>query len=329
MCIFHCLLLLFKFGDFLHHYREIPRPTRAASITAARPGKSCSEEFYLLALHPGHPLNLWVWDGDKDGWMDGETDCPKTVSGKREEDQEMCHLHRYKGRVQWICLSHRVSCVHSSWVDTVVGWPPMTTGMSPVSYFVSPPGREMPAIPQVRRRLYACARLLVCTDAHKFCPSATRTEWNPLGNEEQGWKLSLGQCPGLPWRRRWGLAAVGWTQGQMCAPEAVGGGFQSPGWRHRVERPRSPQGHGCVGTCVAKRHLGYSLLAPRVAPHPICTQTPSSMPTGGRVGWLAWQRAARCCPASWGSGLSLQHGPHGHVEMCFLTQNISQNFWTA
>lgn len=53
----------------------------------------------------------------------------------------------------------------------VVGWPPMTAGMSPVSYCVSPPGREMPATPQVRCLLYSQARLLTCMDAHKFCLS--------------------------------------------------------------------------------------------------------------------------------------------------------------
>lgn len=130
---------MFKFGDFpKHHYREIPRPTGAASITAARPGKLRSEEFYLLALHPGHPLNLWVWDGDKDGWMDGETDCPKTVSGKREERPGNVPSTQIQGTSPVICLSHRVSCVHSpEWTQWWDGLPwPLGWALCPTLYLL-------------------------------------------------------------------------------------------------------------------------------------------------------------------------------------------------
>lgn len=135
----------------------------------------------------------------------------------------------------------------------------MTTGMSPVSYFVSPPDREMPAIPQVRRRLYACARLLVCIDAHKFCPQP-RGQSGTSGQREAGWKLSLGQCLGLPWRRRWGLAAVGWTQGQMCTPEAVWGA-DTPEPRLKAQGGKAEKSSGsrvCGHQCCQEAPWAFS-----------------------------------------------------------------------
>ena len=82
----------------------------------------------------------------------------------------------------------------------------MTTGMSPVPYFVPPPGGEMPAIPQVRRMLYSRARLLICIDAYKFCPQP-RGQSGPLGNEKQGGSGA--------WGRAWaclGGGVGGWLQ---------------------------------------------------------------------------------------------------------------------
>lgn len=53
-----------------------------------------------------------------------------------------------------------------------------------------------------------------------------------------------------------------------------------------MERPRTPQGQGCVGNSVAKMHPGHS-LGPRVAPHPIYTNTLEHADRWGGVGiWL-------------------------------------------
>lgn len=85
MCIFlllsSCCSSLETSYIIIEKYQDpLEQPASLQPDQASRALKS-----FISWRNPGHPLNLWVWDGDKDGWMDGETDCPKTVSGKREE----------------------------------------------------------------------------------------------------------------------------------------------------------------------------------------------------------------------------------------------------
>lgn len=148
---------------------------------------------------------IYEWDGDKDGWMDGETDCPKTVSGKRRKTRKCAIYTDTRDESSDLPFPQGILCPQP-WVDTVVGWPPMTTGMSPVSYFCISSGQRCQPSRRWDARLYACARLLVCTDAHKFCPQP-RGQSGTSGQRGAGWSWAWGSA-----RACLGGGVGGWPQ---------------------------------------------------------------------------------------------------------------------
>ena len=96
---------MFKFGDFpKHHYRQIPRPTGAASITAATRADQASRALKSFiswrCTLVTHLIHVCEMETKMDGWMERQI-APRPSQVREKKDQEMCHLHRYKGRVQW------------------------------------------------------------------------------------------------------------------------------------------------------------------------------------------------------------------------------------
>ena len=160
----------------------------------------------------------------------------------------------------------------------------MTAGMSPVSYCVSPPGREMPATPQVRCLLYSQARLLTCMDAHKFCLSHEgRVDlWAMRSRVE----AEPGAVPGPILEEVSGACCSRMDSGTGVHPRGRSGGghprAQAKGTGRRGQELFRVKG---VWAHI-KMHLGHS-LGPRVAPHPIHTNILERVDWWGRVGgWL-------------------------------------------
>lgn len=185
-------IIIEKYQDPLEHWHP-------AADQASRALKS-----FISWLHPGHIHLIYECEMETkmDGWMERQI-APRPSQVREKKDQEMCHLHRYKERVPVICLSHRVSCVHSPewtqwWNIFHDHWDEPC-----VLLLLSPPGREMPAIPQVRRGF---THVLGFWSAQMHTSSALSHEdrVEPLGSEAEVEAEGLGAVPGLPWRRRWG-----------------------------------------------------------------------------------------------------------------------------